>query len=176
MSILKSALKSYTPANRAFVKHTKIDETIEFVEDSVADSVPWHKQFLLSGGDYGNVVDGPVRKEHRDKSIRAYATARFATIQFASGQWKNPITWLSKSALRLEAADNFAPYGRRLGKAHEGVNTVSITRRAALHYSEVTALDFENIGDSPFLSGCFLIFVGEPKRVANTDGNIAASA
>ena len=56
---------------------------------------------------------------------------------------KNPIIWLPKSARLFEAADNFAPYGRRAGKAHEGVKTVSITRRAALHYSEVIAPDFE---------------------------------
>ena len=145
-----------------------------------------------------NLVDDPVTKENRDKSIRAYAIARFAAIQLACGkecvsakadtdEWdgsgvyknpnrKNPIIWLPKSALLLEAADDFAPYGRRPGKDHEGVKTVSITRRAALHDSEVTARDFENIGDSPFLSGYFPFFVGEPKRVANSDGNIAASA
>ena len=78
--------------------------------------------------------------------------------------------------LLLEAADNFAPYGRRAGKAHEGVKTVSITRRAALHYSEAAARDFENVGDWSFLSGYYPIFVGEPKRVANTDGKVAASA
>ena len=68
------------------------------------------------------------------------------------------------SALLFEAADDFAPYGRRAGKAHEGVKMVSITRRAATHYSEVTARDFQNVGDS--LSGYYPIFVGEPKRVA----------
>ena len=52
VSILRSALKSNTPANRAIVKHTRTDETIEVVEYSAADSVPWHKQFPLSGGDY----------------------------------------------------------------------------------------------------------------------------
>ena len=82
----------------------------------------------------------------------------------------------SLRVLLFEAVDNFAPYGRRAGQAHEGVKTVSITRGAALHYSEVIARDFENVGDCPFLGGYYPIFVGEPKRVANTDGNIAASA
>ena len=82
----------------------------------------------------------------------------------------------SVRALLFEPADKFAPYGRRAGKAREGVKTVSITRRAALHYSEITARDFENVGDCPFLSGYYPIFVGEPKRVANTNGNVAASA
>ena len=82
----------------------------------------------------------------------------------------------SLGALLFESADKFAPYGRRAGKAQEGVKTVSITRRAAFHYSESTARDFENVGDCPFLSGCYPIFVGEPTRVANTNGNVAASA
>ena len=89
---------------------------------------------------------------------------------------KNPIIWLDKSVLLLETADEFAPYGRRAGKTHEGVKTVSITRGAALHYSEITARDFENLGECPFSSGYYPIFVGEPKRIANVEENIAASA
>ena len=78
--------------------------------------------------------------------------------------------------LLLETADKFAPYGGRAGRAHEGVKTVSITRRAALHYSEITARDFENVGECPFLSGYYPIFVGEPKRVVHANENVAASA
>ena len=80
------------------------------------------------------------------------------------------------SVLLFESADQFAPYGRRPGRAQEGVKALSVTRRAALHYSEITARDFENVGDCPFLSGYYPIFVGEPKRVASTNGNVAASA
>ena len=71
-----------------------------------------------------------------------------------------PIIWLDKNVLLIEAADEFATYGRRAGKAHEGVKMVSITRRAALHYSEITARDFEKMGECPFSSGYYLIFVG----------------
>ena len=149
-------------------------------------------------GDYNNVVDDPVNKESRDKSLRGYAIARFAAIQLACGkglfsdaddtdEWegstiqkndnrKNPIIWLNKSVLLFESADQLAPYGRRAGRAHEGIKTVSITRRAAPHYSEITARDFEYVGDCPFLSGYYPIFAGEPKRVANANGNVAASA
>ena len=180
------------------MKHITVDEIVEIVEFGVAESAPWHKEFPLSGGDYNNVVGEPVDKEYLDKSLRAYAVARFAAIQLACGkglisgvdgtdEWegsqihknenrKNPIVGLTKSALLFEPADRFAPYGRRAGKAHEGVKTVSITRRAALHYSEITARDFENVGGCPFLSGYYPIFVGQPKRVANTNGNVAASA
>ena len=44
------------------MKHIKIDEIIEIVEYSVAESAPWHKQFPLSVGDYNNVVDDPITK------------------------------------------------------------------------------------------------------------------
>ena len=56
VGILKSALKSNAPTNRAIVKHVKIDEIIEIVEYGVAESAPWHKQYPLSGGDYNNAV------------------------------------------------------------------------------------------------------------------------
>ena len=82
---------------------------------------------------------------------------------------KNPITWLDKSVLLIEAADEFATCGRRSGKAHEGVKMVSITRRAALHYSEITARDFENMGKCPFSSGYYPIFVGEPRRISGVE-------
>ena len=186
------------PTGLCIVKHATIDEIVEIVGYGVAGFAPWHKQFPLSGGDYNNVVDDPIAQDYHDKSIRAYATARFAAIQFAcgkvplsdrddNGEWEgsqvhenenrnNPIIWLPKSVLLFEAADNFAPYGRRAGKAHVGVKTVSITRRAALYYSGVIARDFENVGDCPFLSRYYPIFVGEPKRVANANGNVAASA
>ena len=36
----------------------------------------------------------------------------------------NPIIWLNKSVLLFESADQFAPYGRSAGRAHEGVRTV----------------------------------------------------
>ena len=78
--------------------------------------------------------------------------------------------------LIIETAGEFAPYGRRAGKAHEGVKMVSITRRAALHNSEITARDFENMGERPFSSGYYPIFVGEPKRISGAEENIAASA
>ena len=93
-----------------------------------------------------------------------------------NGNRKNPIIWLDKSVLLFEPADEFAPYGRGVGRAHEGVKTVSITRRAALHHSEITARDFENMGECPFPSGYYPIFVGEPMRIANANENIAASA
>ena len=80
------------------------------------------------------------------------------------------------SVLLVEAADEFAVYGRRSGKAHEGVKMVSLTRRAALHYSEITARDFENLGKCPFSSGYYPIFVGEPKRISEVKENVAASA
>ena len=175
-----------------------VDEIVETVEFGVAEFAPWHKEFPQSKGDYNNVVDDPVNKGYRDKSLRDYAIARFAAIQRACGkglisdaddtdEWegspiqnndnrKNPIIWFNKSVLLFESADQFAPYGRRAGRAHAGVTTVSITRRAAFHYSEITARDFENVGDCPFLSGYYPIFVGEPKRVANANGNVAASA
>ena len=89
---------------------------------------------------------------------------------------KSPVIWLNESVLLFESADKFAPYGRRAGRARESVKTVSITRRAALHYSEITARDFENVGECPFLSGCYPIFVVEPKRAANANENVAASA
>ena len=151
MSILKSALKNNAPANRAIVQRTTVDKTFEIVELGVAESAPWHKEFPLSGGDYNNVVDDPITKEYQDKSLRAYAVARFAAIQPACGkgllsdeddtdEWegsqvhknenrnklKNPIIWLPRSALLVEAADHFAPYGRRAGKAQKGL------RRSAL--------------------------------------------
>ena len=176
MSIHRSALKGQAPANRVIVKRAMVDEIVETVEFGVAESTPWHKEFPQSKGDYNNVVD-PVNKEYRDKSLRDYAIARFAAIQLACGkglisvaedtdEWegspiqknhnrKNPIIWLNKSVLLFESADEFAPYGRRAGRAHEGVKTVSITRRAALHYSEITARDFENVGDCP-LSGYYV--------------------
>ena len=59
---------------------------------------------------------------------------------------------------------------------HTSVRTVSIPRGAALHFSETIARDFENLGENLFANGYFPIFVGEPKRVVNTDGNIVASA
>ena len=155
MGTSKSALKGNAPANRAIVKCTKIDEIVEIVEYGVSDSAPWHKEFPQSKGDCNKVVDDPVDRSYRDKSLRDYAIARFAAIQLACGkglisdadgkcEWegspvqkndnrKNPIIWLDKSVLLLETADEFAPYGRRAGKAHEGVKTVSVTRRAALH-------------------------------------------
>ena len=164
----------------------------------MSESAQWHKEFPLSKGNYNNVVDDPVNKGYRDRSLRDYAIARFAAIQLACGkglisdaddkcEWegspiqkndnrKNPIIWLNKSVLLFDPADEFAPYGRRAGRAHEGVKTVSITRRAALHYSEITARDFENVGECPFSSGYYPIFVGEPKRVAYANENIAASA
>ena len=133
----------------ATVKHTTVDEIVAIVEFGVAESAPRHKELPLSRGDYNNVVDEPVNKEYQDKSLRAYAVARFAAIQLACGkglfsdvddtdEWegsqihknenrKNPIIWLTRSALLFESADKFAPYGRRAGKAHEGVKTVSIT-------------------------------------------------
>ena len=49
---------------------------------------------------------------------------------------------------------------------------VSITRRAALHYSEITARDFENMGECPFSSGYYPTFVGEPKRISGVQENI----
>ena len=164
----------------------------------VSDSAPWQKEFPPSKGHYNKVVDDPVDKGYRDRSLRNYAIAPFAAIQLACGkglisdaddkcEWegspiqkndnrKNPIIWLDKSVFLLETADEFAPYGRRAGKAHEGVKTVSITRRAAPHYSEITARDFENMGECPFSSGYYPIFVGGPKRIANANENIAASA
>ena len=45
-----------------------------------------------------------------------------------------------------------------------------ITRRSLLWILKI------RIGDSPFLSGYFPIFVGGPKRAANADGNIVASS
>ena len=198
LSILKGAVKGHTPANEAILKRTMIDRSRKIVEHGVSDSAPWHKEFPLSKGDYNNVVGGPATKEYRDKSLRDYAIARFAAIQLAWGkglisdaddtdEWegspiqkndnrKNPIIWFNKSVLLFESADKFAPYGRRAGRAHEGVKTVSITRRAALHYSEITARDFENVGDCPFASEYYPIFVGEPKRVAHANENVAASA
>ena len=85
MSILKSALKIDAPANRAIVKHTTVDEIVEIVEFGVAGSAPRHKELPLSRGGYNNVVDDPVNKEYQDKSLRAYAIARFAAIQLACG-------------------------------------------------------------------------------------------
>ena len=79
LSILESAVKSRTPANRAFVKHTSIDEIAEIVEYGVSESAPWHKEFPLSKGDYNNVVDDPVTKEYRDKSLRDYALCGHST-------------------------------------------------------------------------------------------------
>ena len=83
VGVFKSALKGNTPVNRAIVKLTTIDEIAEIVEHRVADSARWHRKFPPSRGDYDNVVDDPVTKEHRDKSVRAYATARFAAMQLA---------------------------------------------------------------------------------------------
>ena len=121
MRILKSALK-VTPANsanRAIVKHVKINDTPEIIERRVVDFAPWHKEFPVSGGDYLNAVDDPITKGYPDKSIRDYATARFAAIYLAGGKGlingmadkderdgsrvhkngnrKNPISWLSES-------------------------------------------------------------------------------
>ena len=86
VGILKSALKGNTPVNRAVVKLTTIDEIAEIVEHRVADSARWHRKLPPSSGDYDNIVDDPVTKEHRDKSVRAYATARFAATQLAYGK------------------------------------------------------------------------------------------
>ena len=193
-----SAIKGRAPANRANVKYTKINEIAEITEFGVTDSAPWHKEFPRSKGDYKRVVVDPVSKDYSEKSLRDYAIARFAAIQLANGkglindnddksEWegsdiqqndnrRNPIIWLDKSVLLVEAADEFAAYGRRSGRAHEGVKMVSLTRRAALHYSEITARDFENLGKCPFSSGYYPIFVGEPKRVSKDEENVAASA
>ena len=73
-----SSLKGYTPADRAIVKCIKIDEIVEIVEYGVSDSAPWHKEFPPSKGDYDKVVDDPVDKSYRDRSLRDYAIARFA--------------------------------------------------------------------------------------------------
>ena len=89
-----------------------------------------------------NVVDDPVNKGYRDRSLRDYAVARFAATQLACGkglisdaddkyEWegspiqkndnrKNPIIWLNKSVLLFESADEFAPYGRHAGRAVRG--------------------------------------------------------
>ena len=180
------------------MKCTTIDEIAKIVEYGVSESAPWHKEFPPSEGDCNNVVVDPVDKGYRNRSLRNYAIALFAAIQLACGKglisdaddkyaWegspiqkndnrKSPIIWLDKSVLLFEPADEFAPYGRRAGRAHEGVKTVSITRRAALYYSEITARDVENMGECPFSSGYCPIFVGEPKRIANASENIAASA
>ena len=56
------------------------------------------------------------------------------------------------------------------------MKTVSITRHAALHHSEVTASEFGNLGNNPFLSGYLPIFVGEPKRAVDSNEFVAASA
>ena len=102
------------------MKCTTIDEIVEIVEHGVSDSAPWHKEFPPSKGDYNNVVDDPVDKGYRDRSLRNYAIARFAAIQLACGkgltsdaddknEWegspiqkndnrKNPIIWLERCA------------------------------------------------------------------------------
>ena len=120
MSIHKSALKGHAPANRAIVKRTMVDEIVGTVEFGVAESAPWHKEFPQSKGDYNNVVDDPVNRGYRDKSLRDYAIARFAAIQLACGkglisdaegtdEWggspiqkngnrKKPIIWLNECA------------------------------------------------------------------------------
>ena len=169
------AMKGNAPANRAIVKCTMINEIVEITEYGVTDSAPWHKEFPQSKGDYNRIVVDPVDRDYSEKSLRDYAIARFAAIQLADGkglisdnddksEWegsaikqndnrRNPIIWLDKSVLLVEAADEFAVYGRRSGKAHEGVKMVSLTRRVALHYSEITARDFENLGKCPFSRG-----------------------
>ena len=115
-----SAIKGRTPANRANVKCTKINEISQITEFGVTDSAPWHKEFPRSKGDCSKVVSDPVDKDYHDKSLRDYAIARFAAIQLASGkglisdtddksEWegsptqqndnrKNPIMWLDKCA------------------------------------------------------------------------------
>ena len=167
-------MKGKSPVNRAIVKLTTIDDIVEIVEHCVAESVQWHKKFPPSRGDYDNVVGDPIAEDYKKISVRAYATARFSAIQLAKGrglisdkadtdEWdgsevhpnenrKNPIIWLEESAILLVVADKYAPYGRKPGKAHEGVKTISITRRAALHRSGVIASEFENVGNNPFLS------------------------
>ena len=121
-----SALKGNAPAKRAIVKCTMINEIVEITEYGVTDSAHWHKEFPQSKGDYNKVVNDPVDKDYRDKSLRDYAIARFAAIQLACGkglisdaddksEWegspiqqndnrKNPIIWLDKkvrSSLKL---------------------------------------------------------------------------
>ena len=119
-----SAIKGSTPANRANVKYTKINEIAEITEFGVTDSAPWHKEFPRSKGDYNKIVVDPVSKDYSDKSLRDYAIARFAAIQLANGkglindnddksEWegsdiqkndnrRNPIIWLDKSAFLLK--------------------------------------------------------------------------
>ena len=92
----------------------------------MSESAQWHKEFPLSKGNYNNVVDDPVNKGYRDRSLRDYAIARFAAIQLACGKGlisdaddkneregspiqkndnrKNPTIWLNKSALLFEPA------------------------------------------------------------------------
>ena len=113
-----SAIKGRTPANRANVKYTKINEIAEITEFGVTDSAPWHMEFPRSKGDYKRVVVNPVSKDYSEKSLRDYAIARFAAIQLANGkglindnddksEWegsdiqqndnrRNPIIWLDK--------------------------------------------------------------------------------
>ena len=198
VGMVGSTLKGNGPVNRAIVKLTTIDDNVEIVNYRVAESAPLKKEFPPSSGKYDKVVENPITEEQKTISIRSYATARFAAIQLANGkgliddeddmdEWegsdshpnenrKNPIIWLEDNALLLATADKYAPYGRTMGRAYEGVTTISITRRAALHHSEVTALEFENLGNHPFTGGYLPIFVGEPKRVIEPDGLVAASA
>ena len=72
-----SSLKGNTPADRAIVKCTKIDEIVEIVEYGVSDSALWHKEFPRSKGDYNKVVDDPVDRSYRDKPLRDYAIFSF---------------------------------------------------------------------------------------------------
>ena len=86
LGILESVVKSRTPANRAIVKRTLIDEVPGIVEYGVSESAPWHKEFPSSKGDYNNVVVDPVTGVYHDKSLRDCAIARFAAIQLAWGK------------------------------------------------------------------------------------------
>ena len=139
VGLLKSAMKGKNPVNRGIVKLTIIDNNIEIVEHCVAESAQLHKQFPPSRGDYNNVVCDPITEDYKKRSVRAYATARFAAIQLAKGrglindkadidEWegsevhadenrKNLIIWLDESAILLVVADKYAPYG---GKNWQG--------------------------------------------------------
>ena len=175
----------------------KINETPEMIEHRVVDSAPWHKEFPVSGGDYVNAVDDPIAKDYHDKSIRDYAIARFAAIYLAGGkglindkadrdEWggsrvhKNEVERTRSSGSRR--ARSFLRLSMASPLMGEGPDVIMrvfrrlVSRGAALHYSEITARDFENIGESLFLSGCFPIFLGEPKMVSDASENVAASA
>ena len=193
LSASKSALKGNAPANRAIVKCTKIAEITEY---GVTDPAPWHKEFPQSKGDF-------IVRLSMTLLTGVIATNPFAIMRLLALLLSNLLVVKGPSAmLMIRVSGKILPSkGMIIGRIPSSGSTkvcfslklpTSSLPTGGVPAKPMRALRrLASLGELPFTTrklplvtlkiyahprSATPIFVGEPKRIANANENVAASA